>query len=65
MAAGTSKPEWQIYKDVRRSNFTKTGSHYFTIEKVIQPPYGDDPRDQKWIKSGFRYYENASKNNKP
>jgi len=21
------------------------------------PPYGDDPRDQRWVKSGFQYYK--------
>ncbi len=58
IVAGTSKPEWQIYKEVERSNFTRTGRHYFTTEKVMQPPYGDDPRDQRWVRSGFQYFKN-------
>ena len=23
----------------------------------ITPPYGDDPRDQMWIKQGFKHYK--------
>ncbi len=65
MNAGTSRPEWQVYKDVKRSNYTKTGRYYLTTVREIQPPYGDEPRDQEWIKSGFKYYKNGSKNIKP
>ena len=47
--SGTSKPEWQRYKIEK----------IFWIEKkTILPPYGDDPRDQQWIKAGFKYYKN-------
>ena len=58
ISAGTSKPEWQVYNDVKQSNFTRTGRHYFTKIMEMQAPYGDDPRDQKWIKSGFKYLNN-------
>ncbi|MGP1501935.1 MAG: hypothetical protein ACTTJM_09165 [Bergeyella cardium] len=56
--SGTSKPEWQIYKEETRYNFSKLENLIPYKEKVIQPPYGDDPRDQKWIKSGFQYFKN-------
>lgn len=45
MASGTSKPEWQKY-----------GTNYRGGKSMIEP-YGDDPRDQQWIKSGFEYYK--------
>ncbi|MBE9599486.1 polymorphic toxin type 44 domain-containing protein [Pedobacter sp. MC2016-24] len=53
MAAGTSKPEWQ--KQQRRVIVGGSGTPTTII--VMFPPYGDDPRDQKWIKAGFKYYE--------
>ena len=56
--SGTSKPEWQIFKDVQTPNYTKIGKLYYTTKQVMQPPFGDDPRDQKWIKSGFQYFKN-------
>ena len=56
--SGTSKPEWQIYKEETRYNFSKLENLIPYKEKVIQPPYDDDPRDQKWIKSGFQYFKN-------
>ena len=52
MAAGTSKPEWQIYKE-QKMVLGRSGST--TTYKVIQPPYGDDPRDQRWIIAGYQY----------
>jgi len=48
MAAGTSKPEWQRYRTEYRGN---------SAVQIMEPPYGDDPRDQKWIKSGFKYFK--------
>ena len=56
--SGTSKPEWQIYKEETRYNYSKLGTPIPYKVKVMQPPYGDDPRDQKWIKSGFQYFKN-------
>jgi hypothetical protein len=55
--SGTSRPEWQIYKDENRTTVTPTGGIITTTVSVMQPPYGDDPRDQKWIISGFDYYK--------
>ena len=56
--SGTSKPEWQKYVEYTVAIPT-TGisiSH-----RVMLPPYGDDPRDQKWIRAGFNYYKNVLK----
>jgi RHS repeat-associated protein len=50
MRSGTSRPEWQ------KSRIIGTG-YGFTIDKGSEPPYGDDPRDQNWIKEGFKYYD--------
>ncbi|WP_430408592.1 polymorphic toxin type 44 domain-containing protein [Kordia sp.] len=57
VAAGTSKPEWQKFKTVKTVNYTKTGRPIFGEKKVSAPPYGDDPRDQSFIKKGFKYYD--------
>jgi RHS repeat-associated protein len=54
MNSGTSKPEWQKYKT--ETFYSPNGMP--RQRKVMLPPYGDDPRDQRWIKSGFRYYDN-------
>ena len=56
IAAGTSRPEWQIYQEEIRYSFSKADTPRQYTVKVLQPPYGDDPRDQKWIKAGFKYY---------
>ena len=61
MAAGTSRPEWQIYGDVRVPAYTRTGSLFWTTERQMLPPYGDDPRDQGFIVKGFNYYKNRKK----
>ncbi len=53
MAAGTSQPQWQ--KSTRR--VITDGSGGVVVQKTLVAPYGDDPRDQRWIKAGFRYYE--------
>ncbi|GGH26786.1 hypothetical protein FAZ19_18415 [Sphingobacterium alkalisoli] len=53
MAAGTSQVQWQ--KSTRR--IITDGSGGVVVQKSLITPYGDDPRDQKWIKAGFRYYE--------
>jgi RHS repeat-associated protein len=54
---GTSRAEWQIYETV--TIVSPTGG--ITILSSMQPPYGDDPRDQMWIKAGFTYYINRKK----
>jgi len=52
MKSGTSRPEWQPFRMV------VSGASYggTTYSKEFLPPYGDDPRDQNWIKDGFKYY---------
>ena len=57
MQAGTSLPEWQIYKSVQVPSFSKNDQLIWKTERVLQPPYGDDPNDQMMIKAGFEYYK--------
>lgn len=52
MAAGTSRPEWQKYETIKMPGI-KPGQTF--SRRVMVAPYGDDPRDQKWIKSGYNY----------
>ncbi|MDR2057209.1 MAG: DUF6443 domain-containing protein [Dysgonamonadaceae bacterium] len=59
--SGTSRPEWQTYKEETRTIVSPTGAVLITKVQVIQTPYGDDPRDQKWIVSGFNYYKKSKK----
>lgn len=54
MKAGTSNPAWQVY---RNTVVSRDGSGTPIRQRVMLPPYGDDPRDQSWIKAGFRYYD--------
>lgn len=58
IADGTSRPEWQNYVESTVTSPTTGGS--VTI-RVMRAPYGDDPRDQKWITAGFTYYKNRKK----
>lgn len=55
--SGTSNPEWQIY-DKRKVQFDDGKSMHV---KIMLPPYGDNPRDQYFIKKGFEYYKKNSK----
>jgi len=55
---GTSRPEWQIYQEVTTTSPTTGGS---ITTRTMLSPYGDDPRDQMWIKAGFIYYMNRKK----
>jgi len=50
-AAGTSRPEWG-----------DPGDRLWPLKgnKPV-PPYGDDPRDQFWIKQGIDYYKGNKK----
>jgi len=61
MSAGTSKPEWQRYQEVPLIIVSPTGGVINTTIKEMLPPYGDDPRDQQWINSGFDYYDQQDK----
>ncbi len=56
--SGTSKPEWQQYKTTYEYQFTKTGRMVKVPRTEMLPPYGDDPRDQGFIREGFRWYDN-------
>ena len=58
IAAGTSRPEWQIKAIVPFSIVSSSGSIFTGYTEVLLPPYGDDPNDQKWIKLGFEYANN-------
>jgi hypothetical protein len=59
--SNTSRPEWQIYTEETRTTVSPTGAVQMTKVKVMQPPYGDDPRDQRWIKVGFDYSKTRKK----
>ncbi|MCE7060689.1 polymorphic toxin type 44 domain-containing protein [Dyadobacter sp. CY343] len=52
--SGTSKSEWQIYGSPQVTGWTPSGP---TLSKPMLAPYGDDPRDQSFIKAGYRYYD--------
>lgn len=54
---GTSRSEWQIYEE--QIGVTHLGIPYKKTNML--PPYGDDPRDQKWIRAGFNYYKNRKR----
>ncbi len=60
---GHSKPEWQKYKYVTSYIYTNSMTEFpiKVVSKVMLPPYGDDPRDQYWIKMGFNYFNNQNK----
>ncbi|MBO0934102.1 DUF6443 domain-containing protein [Fibrella aquatilis] len=53
MSSGTSKAEWQIYGPQQIVGSTPAGPVY---AKPMLAPYGDDPRDQSYIKEGYQYY---------
>lgn len=56
IAAGTSKPEWQRFK-TRTAVSPRTGAVSTITTNNLLPPYGDDPRDQNWIKAGFKHFK--------
>jgi len=54
---GASLQKWQKYKTIISY---KPGIHGMPMkvqEKIMLPPYGDDPIDQYWIQQGFKYFE--------
>ena len=55
MAAGTSLSQWQKYTTEMVPALRGDG---LIERKVMLPPYGDDPSDQKMIIGGFNYYKN-------
>ncbi len=56
MQAGTSQPQWQRY-GTERVPVQRGDGVIWTDQKVMLPPYGDDPRDQQMIIGGFNYYK--------
>lgn len=56
--SGTSRPEWIQFQDSPSSIITQTGYSSKIYIKTMSPPYGDDPRDSKWIIEGFNYWNN-------
>jgi RHS repeat-associated protein len=58
MNSGTSKPEWQNYLTATYEVELPSGLIVNRTTSVMLPPYGDDPRDQRWIKAGFKYFDN-------
>ena len=54
--AGTSKPEWQKYETKLVPGGSINSSGLKEVKEML-PPYGDDPRDQEMIKTGFKFYE--------
>ena len=50
-----SGPEWQKYETIVIPN--PLGGTPIIRQGAMLPPYGDDPRDQAWIKAGFNYYK--------
>lgn len=52
-----SRPEWQNYVIVNVQRVSPSGIPYTISVKQMLPPYGDDPRDQMWIKKGFDYWK--------
>jgi RHS repeat-associated protein len=59
MGSGTSQKEWQIYGPQQVVGSTPAGPVY---SRPMLPPYGDDPRDQSYIKEGYQYYNNNKEN---
>lgn len=60
--AGTSQPEWQIKVEVLKivPDDGLGPTSYQKVQKLL-PLYGDDPRDQNWIKAGFEYFKKHNK----
>jgi hypothetical protein len=58
ISAGTSKPEWQPVIKTTRTETIEHGMRQTVTETIKLAPYGDDPRDQEWIKAGFKYFKN-------
>ena len=58
ISSGTSRSEWQRYLEYDVISPT-TG--IIVHMRVMLPPYGDDPRDQNWIKAGYNYFDSILK----
>ncbi len=53
ISSGTSLPQWRVYENPS-TNYPPDDLLIISIPKML-PPYGDDPRDQNWIKLGYKY----------
>ncbi|MBO4588306.1 MAG: hypothetical protein J5711_05310 [Bacteroidales bacterium] len=58
--SGTSRSEWQTYENIHLIPKPDPMSTAPIIPQLL-PPYGDDPRDQMWIRRGFADYEKSIK----
>ena len=54
-------PEWFMLYKAGRAQINGDTSRPEWQQGLFTPPYGDDPRDQKWIKQGFQHYDRRSK----
>jgi hypothetical protein len=59
MGSGTSRKEWQNYGPQQIVGSTPAGPIY---SRPMLPPYGDDPRDQSYIKQGYQYHDENKEN---
>lgn len=53
--SGTSKMDWINFNVVKRPTASPSGIYGIGIDFDIAEPYGDDPKDQMWIKKGYNY----------
>jgi RHS repeat-associated protein len=58
--SGTSKPEWQQYENINLMPKPDPMSSAPVVPQML-PPYGDDPRDQLWIRQGMSDYVKTKK----
>ena len=53
--SGTSNDKWLNNSLITISTMSPSGIISSSREIIMSPPYGDDPRDQHWIKEGYKY----------
>ena len=53
--SGTSSPNWIAGKLMEISTMTPSGIISTSREHIMLAPYGDDPKDQHWIRQGYKY----------
>ena len=54
--SGTSKKDWINFNVVKRSTASPSGIYSMGIDFDFAEPYGDDPKDQMWIKRGYNLF---------
>ncbi|MDR0940124.1 MAG: hypothetical protein LBN29_12415 [Mediterranea sp.] len=57
----TSQPEWQKYSSHVTMTMQSSAGAFLYTQRIRLSPYGDDPRDQKWIQEGFSYFKQYGK----